>query len=194
MFKYYLSVLALAVVAAGCSGVKAHTYVMTKERVDIEANPEGNAGYLKGGAYQEPQKRTRKVYVLEMTKVLPEGDVEKKVIEESSEQSQATVRVVRRMSTPESRPMAPERGIVMPLIEDEPSSLMPIPEAEPVLQEAVMYTVEQNDTLQKISKKFYGSYGKWMTIYDANKDKIKNPNFVKPGTVLTIPASQDQKN
>ena len=45
----------------------------------------------------------------------------------------------------------------------------------------------KDDTLQKISKKVYGSHGKWTKIYDANKDKIKNPNFVKPGTVITIP-------
>ena len=51
----------------------------------------------------------------------------------------------------------------------------------------MQYTVMKDDTLQKISKKVYGSHGKWTKIYDANKDKIKNPNFVKPGTVITIP-------
>jgi nucleoid-associated protein YgaU len=50
------------------------------------------------------------------------------------------------------------------------------------------YTVQKDDTLQKISKKFYGSYSKWTGIYDANKDKIRDPNFLKPGVILTIPA------
>ena len=60
-------------------------------------------------------------------------------------------------------------------------------------QDAVTYTVLKDDTLQKIAKKFYGSYGKWIKIYDANKNKMKNPNFVKPGTVITIPAAEEKK-
>ena len=54
--------------------------------------------------------------------------------------------------------------------------------------EATTYTVLKDDTLQKIAKKYYGSYGAWMKIYKANKEKIKNPNLLKAGTVLTIPA------
>ena len=54
--------------------------------------------------------------------------------------------------------------------------------------QASTYTVQKDDTLQKISKKLFGSYGKWYKIYEANKNKIKNPNLLKPGMVLTIPA------
>lgn len=49
------------------------------------------------------------------------------------------------------------------------------------------YTVEKDDTLQKISQKFYNSYGKWTRIYEANKSVIPNPDRIKPGTVLQIP-------
>ena len=51
----------------------------------------------------------------------------------------------------------------------------------------VQYTVEKDDTLQKISQKFYTSYGKWTRIYEANKSAIPNPDRIKPGTVLQIP-------
>lgn len=51
----------------------------------------------------------------------------------------------------------------------------------------VQYTVEKDDTLQKISQKFYNSYGKWTRIYEANKSAIPNPDRIKPGTVLQIP-------
>ncbi|MBF0595345.1 MAG: LysM peptidoglycan-binding domain-containing protein, partial [Candidatus Omnitrophica bacterium] len=51
----------------------------------------------------------------------------------------------------------------------------------------VEYKVEKDDTLQKISKKVYGSYSKWTKIYDANKDVIKDPNRLKPGITLKIP-------
>lgn len=51
----------------------------------------------------------------------------------------------------------------------------------------LQYTVEKDDTLQKISQKFYSSYGKWPRIYEANKSVIPNPDRIKPGTVLQIP-------
>ena len=50
------------------------------------------------------------------------------------------------------------------------------------------YQVRKDDTLQKISKQFYDSYNQWPKIYEANKDKIRNPNFLKPGIVLKVPA------
>ena len=53
---------------------------------------------------------------------------------------------------------------------------------------ASSYVVEKDDTLQKIAKKIYGSYGKWTRIYDANRAVIKDPNFLKPGVTLSIPA------
>ena len=49
------------------------------------------------------------------------------------------------------------------------------------------YTVDKDDTLQKIAKKFYDSYGKWTRIHEANKSVIPNPDRIKPGTVLQIP-------
>ncbi|MBI5023504.1 MAG: LysM peptidoglycan-binding domain-containing protein [Candidatus Omnitrophica bacterium] len=51
----------------------------------------------------------------------------------------------------------------------------------------IQYTAEKDDTLQKISKKFYDSYSKWTRIYEANKSVIPNPDRIKPGTVLQIP-------
>lgn len=49
------------------------------------------------------------------------------------------------------------------------------------------YTVVSGDNLTKISKRFYGTGSKWQTIYNANKDKISNPNLIYPGQVLVIP-------
>lgn len=49
------------------------------------------------------------------------------------------------------------------------------------------YVVKKGDCLWKIAKKFYGN-GKYYTkIYNANKDKIKNPNLIYPGQKLIIP-------
>lgn len=50
------------------------------------------------------------------------------------------------------------------------------------------YTVVSGDTLSKIAKKFYGNANAWHTIFDANKDQLKNPDLIRPSQVLKIPA------
>jgi len=48
------------------------------------------------------------------------------------------------------------------------------------------YVVVSGDNLSKIGKKFNV---KWKDIYEANKDKIKNPDHIEPGWKLKIPES-----
>lgn len=50
------------------------------------------------------------------------------------------------------------------------------------------YTVKSGDCLWNIAKKYYGNGSKYTTIYNANREKIKNPNLIYPGQVLWIPA------
>src|SRR5215831_14396971 len=49
------------------------------------------------------------------------------------------------------------------------------------------YTVQPGDSLSKISKQFYGDPNMYMKIFDANKDKLSDPDKVKVGTELRIP-------
>jgi len=53
------------------------------------------------------------------------------------------------------------------------------------------YTVGKSDTLQKISKKFYGTTKKWYKIYQANKDVLKGPDKIYPGQVINIPLESE---
>lgn len=48
------------------------------------------------------------------------------------------------------------------------------------------YTVHAGDTLMKIAFETYGDLYKWKSIYEANKDKIRDPNSIPEGTVLAI--------
>ncbi|KRE94397.1 peptidoglycan-binding protein [Frateuria sp. Soil773] len=50
------------------------------------------------------------------------------------------------------------------------------------------YTVVAGDNLSKIAKHFYGSASDWQRIFDANRDQLANPDLIKPGQVLKIPA------
>jgi len=52
---------------------------------------------------------------------------------------------------------------------------------------AQTYTVKAGDSLSKIAKQLYGDATAWRKIYQANTDKIKNPDLIHPGQVLTIP-------
>jgi len=51
------------------------------------------------------------------------------------------------------------------------------------------YTVVPGDCLWRIaaSGDVYGNAGRWQRLYRANQKKIKNPDLVYPGQVLTIP-------
>jgi|SRR5579871_2467460 len=50
------------------------------------------------------------------------------------------------------------------------------------------YTVQAGDSLSKISKQFYGSPSAYMKIFEANRDVLNDPNMIKPGQTLKIPA------
>ena len=49
------------------------------------------------------------------------------------------------------------------------------------------YTVQAGDTLGKIAQELYGDGGRWTEIYEANKDKIADPNAIEVGQELQIP-------
>ncbi len=46
------------------------------------------------------------------------------------------------------------------------------------------YTVVKGDCLWNIAKKFYGNGKQYTKIYNANRDKIKNPNLIYPRTSI----------
>jgi nucleoid-associated protein YgaU len=49
------------------------------------------------------------------------------------------------------------------------------------------YTVKPGDTLSKISREFYGDSGKYMTIFEANRNVLQDPNKISVGQELVIP-------
>src|SRR6266542_3258202 len=55
-------------------------------------------------------------------------------------------------------------------------------------QEHQTYTVQPGDTLSRISQQFYGDASQYMRIYQANRDKLSDPNKIQVGQKLTIPA------
>lgn len=53
--------------------------------------------------------------------------------------------------------------------------------------QARSYTVKAGDTLSKIAKAQYGDATQYPKIFEANRDKLKDPDKIFPGQVLVIP-------
>jgi NitT/TauT family transport system substrate-binding protein len=51
------------------------------------------------------------------------------------------------------------------------------------------YTVVSGDTLSYLALKYYGTQSKWQKIYEANKETMKNPNYIYIGQKLIIPSA-----
>jgi LysM repeat protein len=63
----------------------------------------------------------------------------------------------------------------------------PAPQQQTAQQGGQQYTVKSGDTLSKLAKTFYGDANRYMDIFNANRDKLNDPNMIRVGQVLTIP-------
>ena len=51
------------------------------------------------------------------------------------------------------------------------------------------YTVKAGDTLSAIAREQLGDAGAYMAIFEANRDQLSDPDKIRPGQVLKIPAA-----
>jgi nucleoid-associated protein YgaU len=49
------------------------------------------------------------------------------------------------------------------------------------------HIVQSGDTLSKIAKQYYGDANRYMDIFNANTDKLSNPDKIQAGQELVIP-------
>lgn len=50
-----------------------------------------------------------------------------------------------------------------------------------------IHTVQPGESLSKIAKVHLDDANRYMEIFNANKDKLKDPNMIQPGQQLVIP-------
>ncbi|MGB0388734.1 MAG: BON domain-containing protein [Ardenticatenaceae bacterium] len=62
---------------------------------------------------------------------------------------------------------------------------------EPPAAQHINYIVRPGDTLSSLADSFYRDPAKFSLIYQANQDKIPNPNLIRVGTPLLIPLNSD---
>lgn len=154
------------------SACTVRTYKMRRERVDQDLS--GNLGYLTGSSTAQPEERKthRTTQVVEVEFAPSLAFWKKK---------------------PAERPepyIAPQEE---DLTEGNRGYISGGPAQEVVLEEGPMsvsfeeYTVKKGDTLQKISKKYFNTTKKWISIYQVNRDILKSPDSIYPGQVIKIP-------
>lgn len=176
MGKRIFKVTFILILSLSLTGCFVRTYTITKERVDQDIS--GNRGCLQGDCSyiekEEVKSSTREIAVMEIEFSSPVkfgfGKGEPK-----APPKEKTKDIEGNLGYLAGGPDESLQEDILPLTEAE---------KEPSFTE---YKVKRGDTLQKISKKFYGTYSKWMKIYNANKDKIKSPNDISRGQILNIP-------
>jgi nucleoid-associated protein YgaU len=172
-FKLFVLILSFMapMLLSGCVTTKA--YLADRARVDQE---------LPAGAEDQYPNRskTRKVMVVEV--VEKEKAASDKVVTEETKTAETSAGGQSKVVTDSKETLVVHDSNSI-LSAQNPAALA----QGQVAGAAEEYTVEKDDTLQKISKKFYGSYSKWTIIYDANREVIKDPNFLKPGKIIKIP-------
>jgi len=174
------------------SGCVVRTYELVKDRVDQDLS-EGNRGYVGGetpAIETVERKPTRTTYVTEI-------ELHSPIKFEKAPKTKISAPSVTAQPTVEQAELTDEsldenlvqgnRGYITRGLIPESSLKVLNRKISPAFEQ---YTVKKYDTLQKISKHFYGRTRDWVKIYQANKDKLKGPDKIYVGQVLNIPIEE----
>lgn len=167
---------------------KFRHYIQEKPRVDQEVSGKvGNWQNAPDAIVDSSRKQTRKMLIFEFSKE-PNFSADD-VLEMTDKKNQAPApdgTAVSESMGPDDNEMEQDEA---PNVAVDERMSAPSKNVSPTgMKGGQEYTIEKDDTLQKISQKFYGTTKHWMKIYEANKDVIENPDRVKPGMVISIPA------
>ena len=111
--------------------------------------------------------------------VAPVGAAQTAPVAEAAPAADATVAV-----TPAPEPTAAPTAVILPA-----ATLAPDAAAAPA-PAPITITVQPGFTLWAIAQQTFGEGVLYVQVFEANKDKIKDPNLIYPGQVFTVPADQ----
>lgn len=84
-----------------------------------------------------------------------------------------------------------ETGLVLSRVETpfkrEPKEELLVASEEVAEKRVVAVTVQPGNTLWAIAKESYGDGIQYVKVFEANKDRIRNPDLIYPGQVFTVP-------
>ena len=96
-------------------------------------------------------------------------------------ESKSKVVATNEKAKPESKPV---------LASNDKASASTVKSTQVVSPSAQEYTIKAGDTLSRLSERFYNSADKWSKIYEANRETVKNPNYIYIGQKLVIPPDE----
>lgn len=85
------------------------------------------------------------------------------------------------------RPAPAGTGAVTPTAQPGLQAVAPAARPASAASAQRTHTVAKGDTLSGIAQKVYGRADRWPAIFEANRDRIDDPNRIYPGQVLKIP-------
>lgn len=77
-----------------------------------------------------------------------------------------------------------------PAVDAEPRVASPAAPLAPAVVEQVTITVQPGYTLWGIARETFGDGVLYVQVYEANRDKIRNPDLIYPGQVFSLPTGQ----
>ncbi|MBN3039674.1 MAG: LysM peptidoglycan-binding domain-containing protein [Candidatus Omnitrophica bacterium] len=175
--RLFFMVIIAVLFVAGC--VTMRTYTIEKPRKDTEIS--GNQGYISGSPSSEPKEnkfgKTRKVSVLEIE--IPPKQDKAAAPASGSKDKKTSIKDI------EEEPLWVEEPVAS--MEEEDVDYRQEIDDSFESNDLEYYTIQKNDTLQKISYKFYGTTKKWNMLYEANRNVLKGPDKIYPGIKIIIP-------
>ncbi|MFH1354726.1 MAG: LysM peptidoglycan-binding domain-containing protein [Candidatus Omnitrophota bacterium] len=167
------------------SGCTVRSYKQTRDRIDQDLEL-GNRGYLEGEAPDNDvaRKSTRTTRVVEFELGGKSVKFEKGTQDVMPKEKTDFVSQAYKAEDE----MIVIKGKENYLSEEIPAQEVKVKGSSDVYSEK--YTIQKNDTLQKISQKFYGTSKKWMKIYEANQGVLSSPDKLSVGQVINIPLEQ----
>lgn len=158
-------ILLLAALGAGCATVPKTTRTVDPANGDFYTNEE-----IKGLSQAERDR-----YCAALDTEIARAEAETASLQAASDSLQALVDSLRTAN-----------GGITSQIQDVDAEVRQLRLAR---RSASSYLVKAGDTLQKVSESVYGTKDRWKAIYEANKDRVKDPNApLQPGIRLTIPS------
>lgn len=80
-----------------------------------------------------------------------------------------------------------QRNTLLQNISDTKSEQITFLQGELETAKVKEYTVVAGDSLSAIAQKVLGDARRWNDIFNANKEKISDPNMIHPGMVIKVP-------
>ncbi|MCK4916918.1 MAG: LysM peptidoglycan-binding domain-containing protein [Candidatus Omnitrophica bacterium] len=177
-------ILFCIVLLSGCMRVR--TYTIEKPRTDMEV--QGNQGYLSGSSKGVTKKNrfgnSRKISVVEFEFKSKEQET-KRYNKKGALKQELFLEEKTLKNEKDEYTLAQDTEYdfleeVEPLVTEKK-------EKTKIEKEYKYYTIQKNETLQKVSRKFYNTTTKWKLIFDYNKDILKSPDKIYPGLRIKIP-------